>query len=444
MTKKSWIALVIAFAMLISCFAVLAQTAGETAGAETQAAEEVTQATAEDAQAPAEDAQAPAEEKQPVDINALSDDAVLMTVNGEAITKGDMSVLYDQMMQQYAAYGMDFTSTENQQALMSYVLNMLLQEKLIMQQGVKLGFDQFTEAELAAFKESAQQSYDSALNTYKGYYAAEGKTDEEVEAEVIAFLDQNNYTPDAIAENLKKNEIYNKVYAEATKDVNVSEDDVKKVYGEKVEAAKAAYAAAPAQYTTDVAGGATIYYTPEGNRTVKHILVKFDEAGQLKTLEEELAAMAEDDAAREETEKKIAEITGKLQPKLDEIQSKIDAGEDFNALIDQYGEDGGMKNGATAETGYTMNAATTSFVPEFTAAGMALNKVGDISKPTLSTYGYHIIRYNGDVPAGETPYETVKDALTQTLKDEAVKAAYSAALNEWASASAISYEFMGQ
>lgn len=426
MTKKTWVALLMALALAVGCLAGLAQQAEPAA---TDAAEA----------APAEATpEAPAEDAEPAfDLNAAADDAVLLTVNGDTITKADVIALYDQMMQQYAAYGMDFTKAENQQALLAHVMSIKLQETLLLQKAAELKLDQLTEEELAALNERVQGEYDKTFETYKGYFAAEGKTDEDVKAEVVKYLEENGFSMEKLVENAKKSQAITKVFEHATQGVEVAEKDVKAAYDQKVEAAKAGYAQTPGQFTTDISGGAPVYYTPEGCRTVKHILVKFDKAAELQSLRAELEGLKEGDSARAEKQAKIDELMKDIQPKLDEIRQKIDAGEDFQALIDAYGEDGGMKNGPTAETGYYMNAGTTTYMPEFTEGGMALEKVGDVSEPVLTSYGFHIIRYNSDVPSGATPYEQVKGALTKTLTDEALKEAFTKTVSEWAAAAKI-------
>ena len=145
MTKKTWVALLMALALAVGCLAGLAQQAEPAA---TDAAEA----------APAEATpEAPAEDAEPAfDLNAAADDAVLLTVNGDTITKADVIALYDQMMQQYAAYGMDFTKAENQQALLAHVMSIKLQETLLLQKAAELKLDQLTEEELAALNERVQ------------------------------------------------------------------------------------------------------------------------------------------------------------------------------------------------------------------------------------------------------------------------------------------------
>lgn len=100
-------------------------------------------------------------------------------------------------------------------------------------------------------------------------------------------------------------------------------------------------------------------YLGDDKVTVKHILVKF---------------------ADDKDESKAA-----AKKKADELYAKIKAGEDFDKLLKDNNEDPGQP-----ETGYTF-ANDGSMVQEFADAAFAL-KIGDVSEPVETTFGYHIIK----------------------------------------------------
>ena len=81
--------------------------------------------------------------------------------------------------------------------------------------------------------------------------------------------------------------------------------------------------------------------------------------------------------------------------------------------------------------GYPVSAATTNFVTEFKDGAMALANVGDVSEPVRSSYGYHIIQYTSDIPAGEIGLDNVKAEIYDTLLAAEQEAAYNAALDQW-------------
>ena len=112
-----------------------------------------------------------------------------------------------------------------------------------------------------------------------------------------------------------------------------------------------------------------------------------------------------------------------------EIAAKANAGEDFDALIKQYGEDPGMESMPHGyiidKNGYTVDGQS-QMMQEFTDGSIALS-VGGVSAPVQTSYGFHIIkRYPIDaasmedetvaIPASETNPEDV--TVGQLIKYE--------------------------
>ncbi len=69
-----------------------------------------------------------------------------------------------------------------------------------------------------------------------------------------------------------------------------------------------------------------------------------------------------------------------------DIYKKAAGGEDFNSLVKEYGTDPGMESNPQ---GYVFTKG--EMIEEFEASAYSL-KVGEISKPIQTTYGYHIIK----------------------------------------------------
>ena len=96
----------------------------------------------------------------------------------------------------------------------------------------------------------------------------------------------------------------------------------------------------------------------------------------------------------------------------------------------EYGKDPGMQRAPTMTNGYAL-CASSAFVPEFLEASLGLENAGDISGEVVTENGIHIIKYEGDIPAGPVALDTVREALTKTLTTEKENAAYTAALEAW-------------
>ncbi len=128
-----------------------------------------------------------------------------------------------------------------------------------------------------------------------------------------------------------------------------------------------------------------------------------------------------------------AATLAKLQPKIDEIQAKITAGEDFEKLIEEYGEDDGMKTEPTKTNGYYVSATSQMWDDAFTTAAMALAKIGDVSGPVLGQSGVHIIKYIADVTSGAVPLETVREEIETQALEQAKNDLYDTAVSKWVS-----------
>ncbi len=131
------------------------------------------------------------------------------------------------------------------------------------------------------------------------------------------------------------------------------------------------------------------------------------------------SAKADIEAKQKAADEAEAACLASVKDKTDEIYAKIEAGEDFAALIEEYGEDPGMKNEPTASRGYYVCAQHGNWDEGFNAGAMSLEKVGDVTMtPVVSGSGVHIIRYESDVPAGPVALEDIREKLHDTTLEE--------------------------
>ena len=176
------------------------------------------------------------------------------------------------------------------------------------------------------------------------------------------------------------------LYSDSLKNsVNISDEEVKNHYDSMVNEQKSSYESNSASYVDDTEEGssATVVYVPSGFRRVKHILIKIDDeaSSKIKALESEINALEDgEEKTNKQSELDILkkDAYGKIQQKANEALNQAKSGEDFDQLISKYGEDEGAK---TNTEGYLMHASVTDkYVENFQTAGMALEKVGDISE----------------------------------------------------------------
>ena len=307
-------------------------------------------------------------------------------------------------------------------------------------------------------------------------------TDEMLDTMLTNDLNTIGYTHDYFVRTQTMSKQSEKLKAYTYEGVTVTDAQVKDEFDSRVASQKESYDANPASYAYAEQNGSDLYYMPAGYRGVKNLLIqlsdeKQDEIKQLNSSltaaknllssgnddleelkeqdtaefdEEALAAYNEQIAALEEqvasaqttideTQAKIDETTeaafAEILPLAQEVLAKAQAGEDFDALIETYGEDAGMNAEPNKSRGYLVCDGLSIYEQSFQDAAMALENVGDVSAELVKTsYGYHILQYASELAGGEVEYtEEIKTAIYDEMLKEAQDAAYEAAVTQWVS-----------
>lgn len=97
----------------------------------------------------------------------------------------------------------------------------------------------------------------------------------------------------------------------------------------------------------------------------------------------------------------------------DMIEAKLKAGGDFAALAKQYSTDPSSKDRG-GDLGYFGRG---QMVPQFQDAAFGA-KVGTITAPVKSPFGYHIIQVLDKKPAQKATFDSVKDQIKQQLTQQ--------------------------
>ncbi len=96
-----------------------------------------------------------------------------------------------------------------------------------------------------------------------------------------------------------------------------------------------------------------------------------------------------------------------------EVKAKLSAGGDFAALAKEYSTDESNKDNGGALGFFSRG----DMVPEFENAAFSL-KVGDISEPVKTQYGYHVIKVVEKKEAKAANYEENKEQIKEVLVEE--------------------------
>ncbi len=415
----------------------------------------------------------------------------ILRLGDKVITKAEVKeqVDYelDYMSSMYAMYGYSYDVTDPSIIAQAQeeAINGLKEDLALTAKAKELGLDQLTDEEMASVKETAQSNYDNALTYVKNYMLTdeekEGKDDEAINKLVEDKIIDLGVSLDSYIESEKKSEIDNKLRAYAIQDVTVTDEEIQAEFDSKVESDKTTYGENAGAWATAANNGTTLYYTPAGIRRVKQILIKFKDEDQTaidgakqqvtdattarnaaqakidaanETLETEgdtdeikaakEQAQADLEAAQKELEaadealaaagQAVTDATDKAFANIDEetdaVLASLNAeGADWQAIMDEKNQDPGMKNN---EKGYAVSSDMTSFDSAFVEAAMALEKPGDHSGKVKGTsYGYYIIRYEGDEAEGPISLDSVKESLSSSLLSTKQTEAYNAAKAQW-------------
>lgn len=406
-------------------------------------------------------------------------------VNKQALNELAETEYYYQMY----GYSYDVSDPANIASAQEAAVDALKKDLVLKAKATELGLDVMTDEENEQIKADAQSNYDSGLDYVKKYMLenTEGMDDEALLKAAEEKLTEMGVSVDSYLEGATNTKIDDKLKEYIYKDVSVTDEEITADYNSKVEADKTTYAEKAGSWATAANNGTTLYYTPAGVRRVKQILIKFKDEDQTaitdakqkvtdansavsaaqakidaaqKTLEEEgdsdelkaakeqaqadLDAATKDleeaNAALEAANKAVEEATNKafenIDADTDAVLAKLDEeGADWQALMDEFNQDPGMKNN---EKGYAVAADMTGFDAAFVEAAMALAKPGDHSGKVRGTsYGYYIIRYEGDEAEGPTALEAVKDTISSSLLSTKKTEAYNAQVDKWVEESGI-------
>lgn len=107
-----------------------------------------------------------------------------------------------------------------------------------------------------------------------------------------------------------------------------------------------------------------------------------------------------------------------------EARAKILAGADMGKLAREVSDDPSSSQNQGSLGWFSQK----DMDPAFASAAFALAKVGDLSEPVQSQFGWHIIRLDGKQPGTVKPYEQARDQILSELRKRAIEDKREAAL----------------
>lgn len=292
--------------------------------------------------------------------DAALNESVVATVNGVNVTQADFNFIYKMMfdeMSQYAQYygenWIEQPVDDEGTTVGSYIENSAIEQhkQLVAIEALAKEY----EIDIDDIDDAVKEQKEKVVENYGG------------EEGYIEFLDSCRTTDKAIETYIRKTEIYNRVYEKITSEggaAYINDEDVEEEFSQSY-------------------------------MTVQHILISTKE----QTDEDGNTVPARSD---EDAQALVSEILG-----------KIEAGVEFDTLIDEYDEDPGMESGKY----YTFTDG--EMVAPFEEASKNL-QVGEYTKEAVKTdYGYHIIK-KYDINTEDEAFTNFKQQKANTKVNDVI------------------------
>lgn len=329
-------------------------------------------------------------------------DAVIAKVNGQEIHASDFEPYRQQYLVSYLAAGEDPADAAGTAYVEDAALTACIQDFLIQQDMQEQGCYTFDEATEAWFRQAGAAAYQDALAQAAEYLrdTLELGDGADLEKAALVYANERGVTEERYVQVFRDEYAAATYNAWLTRDCPVTEEDITAAYDAYVAESRERYGEDVAAFETAISAGEAVWYQPEGYRSVLQILLPA-EGGE-----------------------KIAE----------EIYTRLDAGEDFLALLAEYGTDANCKDESFLSTGYSVHPDSILWDEAFIAAafGEDLTAPGTWSRtPLVSDKGVHILYYLKDAISGPAPLtDNVREALTYTIYQTRAAACRTARLEQ--------------
>lgn len=368
---------------------------------------------------------------------AGAEDPVVVRVGDVRFTKSQVHPLLQTDIQLAQVIDGVYLTEEERKTQKEATIERIIGVGLIEAKLEDAGQNDFTEEEEAILKENARNYYEQL---WQGIWQKVEESGENfTEDQLSEFLEDSGYTVKAIYEEMKASERRFRAVGLFCPGLVITEDMIQEYYREQfLNPDRERYENNLDLYEEEIlAQRNESFYTPEGYRGIKQILLSYPgeveralrnerarvnlDVRQLSSAVQALVAAAttaetwEDmkdarasyDAADEEMNAALKDYTEKrkkrteplIQPTAEAIRNEMEKSADFDSLIRKYSTDTSETN--LGLTGYPFHPESKNWSKEFAEAARALEKPGDISQPVYSDLGVHILYYAAQIPGGE-------------------------------------------
>lgn len=360
------------------------------------------------------------------------DSRTIIEYNGTIVTKGEVTMYMNQYLSanQSSIDVIKSAGDETWNGFKQSYITKIATDMISLDKAKELGLDQLTDDE----KATLDSTYDSTMSYLDSLIAPSVKSavekdpkldyDTEYQTQLKSVLSAMGFNPDTFREDLEKQYIVKKVKDHYIKDITVSDEDARSYYNSNLSIQKNNIDLSPQNIEMQSQLGGFVLYYPAGYMRIRYILIRFDDDTYSKAYD----AYYKDD--KTEYNQIIDGAMSTIQPKIDEVLAKMESGEDFATLIDDYNADSSMSAEPTRTEGEVVGPYTSSVpAPGFIDAIAKLTESG--SHTLFTTYsGCYIIRCD-KLLEGAVPFDDVKDDMKTSLLSEQQSSKWSEVTQGW-------------
>ena len=408
-------------AALTAAAVILSSTAGSIKSASSSESTSSAVSTAESSgTAQSADTDGTAETSEPEPVPSIAESGTAADAIAASPTNGaeGMDITFGDFLREYKYFlersgydnDTDGSNADTIKQARQQIIDAIIEDRIVRAKFAEYGMtiSDAEEADIRSQVESGVESIKTSLKTTLSS-ADDSLTDEELTAQAEEkfqqILDDCGLTMDNLYSWQEITLIKQKLTDEIGRDATYSYEQAEERMTALIDSLKSQYESDPATfYGQNYAN----IWIPEGSRAVKGILVGFNST--VYSLMQQLRSADRNDDADEYRQDKLADI----QDKYDEIMAKINAGEDFDKLMEEYGEDGG--NGT-----FLVTPGTEVYGKEFEECAMNIENPGDVAT-AVTDFGYYIVKYVDEVTVNaDTLKASTEDLQAYLLENEKTK-----------------------
>lgn len=343
-------------------------------------------------------------------------------VGSETVTQEEFKRAFEHMTEMYRQiYGGQLPPGLDKQLYQQTLSQMVVQKTLLLE-ARRLGLS-VTDAELRD-RILAIPDFKDEQGRFKG------------EAAYTSLLQSNHIAVADFEAQLRDELLMKKLNDALAANLYVSEDEIQHAYRDQVERAKIRYiqvprvrfslqtSASPAEVAAYYQAHKQEFSLPE-QRDIAYLLVNgYQLADQVKVTDQDLQSYYDAHKAEYSQEEQVKarhilvmvndqRNDAQAQARVAEARAKLAGGADFAAVAREYSDDTASKDKG-GDLGYF---GRNKMVKEFEDAAFSAQP-GKLVGPVKSSFGYHLIEVTDKRPAGQQPFDAVKEQLRARLTAE--------------------------